>query len=968
MAEKKKTGPAKKVRSRRRFRPWRILLLLSVLGLIVIGGAGVGLVANILQSVPPIEDIDGYESAESSFIYDRHGRLITEIHGPENRVPVSIDDVPKHVKDAFLAIEDHRFYEHRGVDPEGILRALYNNLRGGPTQGASTITQQLARNIFPIGRQQSLERKLQEAVLAVQLERKFTKDEILEMYLNRMNFGHHAYGIEAAAQAFFDKNVQDLTVSEAAMLASILKAPSNYSPYRNYDRLMARRDVVLARMGELGILSAEEVRRAREEVPELAPLKSYGDYPHPHFIDHVIGELLDYFADLYVKQGEPADEARELASTMVYGGGLSVYTTLDPKIQSIVESRTETIMDVRFPRPDDETAGGGGEDGNLEGEDPEEGEPNPLEEIEAAVVTLDTRTGQILAMFGGRDRTTQMGLNLATQNPRQPGSAFKPIAVYGPALEQGWTAGTAVDDAPVSIEIVNQDPYEPRNVDGKFLGLMPMRDALAQSRNLPAVTTLQAIGPEAAVEFAQRVGISTIVADPIQGGLHDKVLSTALGGLTRGTTAMDMARAFATFGNEGINSKPYAIERVVDRYGSVWLENKPEQEAVMSAESAYVLTDMLRNVIYPHRGRPAGTAAARPLPDGRPAAGKTGTTDNWYDAWFVGYTPQMTTSVWVGHPKLKVSLVDNEGRRVHGNGIPLEIWQAIMAEAHEDLPPEDFVEPRGIQTTRICAKAGLIPGPHCPPEYQYVEIFARGTAPTDMEEMFQPVLVCEEDEEVLYEPGCGCRPVEKVFMVDRPEVMEGASVADLHWLPPTESCRESGDLWRGEGLITVYEEYFEPLVIMDLAVAREEAVLAVYSADADQVFTIPALDLAVLIPAGETVEVVFQPTGAGTLFFYFENDEGTMGPGRILVSRHPDDDPFGPPPDPGGDPGDGGPGDGDGHDVPPPAEGEGGPPGAGETDPPGGGAPGDGDGPPEDPPEGGEPGGPGQGEDEDEDG
>ncbi|MEX2355664.1 MAG: PBP1A family penicillin-binding protein [Thermaerobacterales bacterium] len=859
---------------RRRIRPWRVALVVAILGVMLTAGAGVGLMANILSDIPAVSDLDSLQQATSSFIYDRHGNLITEIYGPENRVPVNIRDIPDHVVNAFIAIEDHRFYDHFGIDPEGIVRAAYNNITGGAFSGASTITQQLARNVFPIGRDVNMRRKLQEAVLAVQMERRFTKDEILEKYLNQINLGghlrlgHNASGIEAAARVYFDKTVQDLTVAEAALLAGIPKSPSAYSPFSNADRAMARRDVVIHRMEELGYIDAATAAEALDEKLRLVELSPYGEYPYPHFVDYVINELLDHFADLYIEQGEERSQARDLAARMVYGGGLRVQTTLDPELQRFAEDEVMRIMDENFPV--------------IESEDL----------AQAAAITLDTRDGQILSLVGGRrGREVQQGFNYATQATRQPGSAFKPLMVYGPALEQGWTAGTVIDDAPVAYDIPGQPTYLPRNYDRTFKGLITMREALRLSRNVPSIKTLHSLGIDAGIDFAQRLGISTLVTE-MDRGSHDRVLSAALGGLTHGVKVLDMAQAYAVFGNEGIRNEPYAVTRVTDRFGNIWIEQRARQESVINPEVAYVITDMLRNVIYPHRIPTAGTASRWRLPDNRPAAGKTGTTNSWTDAWFVGYTPQMTTAVWMGYDKEQRTLKDLNGNNVVGGTYPAEIWHTIMSRAHEELPIEEFEQPRDIVRVRICAKAGLLPGPHCPDEFQYNEIFIRGTEPTELEEVFHTVEVCEEDENYLYESGCHCRPVERTFL-DRSDIettfrVNGRDVTftvdDMNLMAPELTCRDHEQFKQGSAGLTVYEWHFEPLVIMD-QIEGETTVLDIHSVDVDQTFLIPDLELEVEVPAGETVSVEIVWSRRGLFNFYFRHENGTLGPGRIVVNR-----------------------------------------------------------------------------------
>lgn len=879
-------GGSKK--GRRRLRPWRLLLLVLIFTFLLTGGAGVGVMAGILKDLPSVDDLSYMQTAESSFIYDRHGNLITELHGAEDREFIKFEDIPPHVKNAFLAIEDHRFYHHFGIDIGGIFRALWNNLRGGHTQGASTITQQLARTIFPIGREVTLRRKIQEAILAIQLERRYIKDEIFEMYLNQIFLGHNAYGIKAAARRFFDKDVADLTLSEAAILASIPKAPSYYSPYTNLEPLLTRRNLVLSRMAELGMVSEAEAAAAREEVPAIAELEAYGSYPYPSFVNHVIDELLGHFTRFYLQEGEDEAQAGQRAAQMVYAGGLRIETTLDPAIQETAQEAVVSTLDSAFPVP---------QLSPEESADPAKAK-NVTDPVQAAVVVLDTKDGAIRAIVGGprSEEGVQRGFNLATQGTRQPGSAFKPLIAYGAALEYGWTAGTVLNDAPTDFAIPGQPPYRPRNYgtapgsSGSYRGLITLRDAVRESKNVPAVQTLYEIGVDRGVEFAQRLGISTLVTEP-RDGRHDRVLSAALGGLTDGVTVLDMAKAYAVFGNQGIRSEPYAITKVSDRHGRVWLEQRPKQEQVISPEVAYIMTDVLRNVIYPHRLGVGGTAGRWGLPGGRPAAGKTGTTNNWTDAWFVGYTPQLTTAVWIGHAKEQRTLRDSRGSLVTGGSHPAAIWHAIMAKAHESMPVEDFPRPQNIVNAVICSKTGTLPGPYCPEGYRYTEVFIQGTEPTQVEDIFQPYLVCADRPDVLYTPGCTCDPVEKIFMRPAPqeEGEEGATdplPREPGLLPPTTTCTPFGRPVGppvGSATITVEADSFRPGRITGFR-AGSHYRLTITSTERDFRFVIPEVNLQATILAGETATVHFIPPRAGNYLFYFRADGEELGPGTLVVT------------------------------------------------------------------------------------
>ncbi|HEY8449782.1 MAG TPA: transglycosylase domain-containing protein, partial [Bacillota bacterium] len=344
-------GHPKTPRRRWRIRPWRLLLVVTVIATLGLVGVGTGFVFGAIRDLPSVEEVDRLFTAETSVIFDRHGQPITEIHGPENRVSVDFEDIPEHVRHAFIAIEDERFYRHFGVDLLGIARAAINNLLGNDIQGASTITQQLARNLFPvrIGFERTLERKVQEAIMAIQLERRYTKDEILEMYLNQIFLGHNVYGIEAASRFYFGKSVKDLTIAEAALLAGIVKGPNLYSPRVNPEAAVQRRNLVINAMWRQGYITAEQAEEARSEPLRLAERRREQGYPYPYFVDYVIQKLLDYFTTAYQHAGEDAETARQLAARDVYAGGLEIYTTLDPKIQQLAEQAVAEVMDADFP-------------------------------------------------------------------------------------------------------------------------------------------------------------------------------------------------------------------------------------------------------------------------------------------------------------------------------------------------------------------------------------------------------------------------------------------------------------------------------------------------------------------------------------------------------------------------------------------------------------------------------------------
>lgn len=560
----------------------------------------------------------------SSHIYDSAGNEIAIIHATENRVPVGIEQIPMNLQNAFVAIEDNRFYEHKGVDPRGLARAFYTNIvRGEIAEGGSTITQQLAKNAY-LTQDRTYKRKIQEIFLALQLEKQYTKQEILELYLNQIYFGQGAYGVQAAAKTYFGKNVEDLNLTECAMLAGIPKSPNYYSPFNNINAAIERRNTVLDQMITYGYISHNEAVAAKSAEIVLAP----PNVPEKHkdamyFIEYVTQLLVDrYGADA------------------VYKEGLKVYTTIDLDIQRMAEQALLTYL------PEDYT------------------DANGIVQPQGAVVAIEPKTGYIRAMVGGRG-TDQF--NRATMAERQPGSAFKPF-VFVAGLENGYTADTVIEDSPINI-----DGWKPQNDSRRFSGNVTLRTVATFSMNVPTVKIAQALGMDKAIFYAQEMGISTFV---LTGDHNDNNLATALGGLTRGVTPLEIASAYGTFANSGLYIPHNAITKVLDRNGNIIYEAQLEGRQVIAPESAAELTSMLEDVISKGTGKSAAI--------GRPAAGKTGTTSDYKDAWFVGYTPDLVASVWIGND-------DNYSLDgIMGGGLPATIWSHFMQNALLNVPAHDF--------------------------------------------------------------------------------------------------------------------------------------------------------------------------------------------------------------------------------------------------------------------------------------
>ena len=599
----------------------RIILGFGLVILVMLTGIGCGFLTASMNTKPDLAN-DILPPA-SSQIYDINGNEIANVHAAENRRPVKIEQVPKDLQNAFVAVEDNRFYEHSGVDPRGIMRALYANIRGrGVSEGGSTITQQLAKNAY-LTQDRTITRKIQEVFLALQLERQYTKQEILEMYLNQIYFGQGAYGVQAAAQTYFGKDVDKLTLNECAMLAGIPKSPNYYSPANNMQAAQARKAVVLDQMAKYGYIANSQAQKTKQEQLTLVkPVAKEKDNTAAYFIDYVTQTLID-------KYGADA----------VYKEGLKIYTTLDMDMQKAAEAAVKKLPTYRT-------------DGNG------------VQQPQAAIVAIDPHNGYIKAMVGGRG-TDQF--NRATMAIRQPGSAFKPF-VFAAALEEHFTPNTVINDAPIDI-----GGWRPQNDSGSFSGKVTMREVAQHSINVPTVKIAQKIGIDKPIYYAQAMGISTFVLD---GAQNDKQLATALGGMTKGVTPLEITSAYGTFANKGVHVEPVVIVKVLDRNGKVLEQSEPKQNSVISANSAAELTDMLQTVIKNGTGRKADI--------GRPAAGKTGTTSNYHDAWFVGYTPDLVAGVWMGND-------DNTPMHgVMGGQLPAEIWKAFMQKALAQTPAKNF--------------------------------------------------------------------------------------------------------------------------------------------------------------------------------------------------------------------------------------------------------------------------------------
>jgi 1A family penicillin-binding protein len=663
-SDTKRSGPGR----RRAFlggRRWlRWLLIVAGIGSLLVG-TGVAVAAvwafTILpRSLPSVTALETFQPLVGTKVYDDNDELLTELH-VERRIFVPLSHMPQTLRDAVIATEDRRFYYHWGIDPIGIARAFVQNYRRGRrVEGGSTITQQLTKVLF-LTPDKSLERKMKEAVLAIELERRYSKDRILEMYLNQVYFGHGAYGVEAAARTYFGKSVSELDVREAALVAGLPRAPTSYSPFEHGEAAKRRREVVLRRMVDYGALKDADAKRlARSDLGLIPPerRRTTGQY----FLEYVQQTLeAKYGADL------------------VFKGGLNVYSTLNPTIQLAAEQALRDGLKA------------------LEGRTQKTGRPG--EHPEGAIVTVDPATGYVRAMVGGYD-FFRSEFNRAVQARRQPGSAFKPF-IYIAALESGLTAATRVEDAPVSYTVgPNGQSWKPENYDRKFRGPTTLQQALEESVNIVTVKVQERVGLSRTIQVARRFGITS----PL-----DVNLSLSLG--TSDLTLMELTSAYGALANQGQWLPPTAIRYVTDAQGKLVEEHLPEPREAVSTETAYLITHMLRGVVERGTGQ-----AARAL--GRPIAAKTGTTNDYSNAWFIGYTPRVATGVWVGYDRPR-----SLGRDETGSRVAAPIWVNYMGKVLGDSPKEDFTMPDRI----VLVPVDLDPSNEC---VRVVSMaFVRGTEP-----------------------------------------------------------------------------------------------------------------------------------------------------------------------------------------------------------------------------------------------
>jgi len=599
------------------------LLSINMLAISIVTGGLVGLFISF-YNLPQLRQIRNFVPAETTYIYDIKGKLLVGLHGEANRKFVSLDQISPHLKRAVLAIEDSYFYNHHGIDPGGIGRAaLVNWASGTVKEGGSTITMQLVKNLF-LSRDRALSRKIAEAVLAIRLERILNKDQILELYLNQVYWGHNNYGVQTAAQSYFNKSAQDLTLAESALMAGLIQAPEKFSPFVDMNLARQKQRQVLRRMRELKWITKQEYDDALRQQIQLGKIKSFKASVFPYVTNAVSQELIEKF-------GRDA----------VLKGGMRVQTTVSSDLQIIAEETVKKWHKTLKERG--------------------------LKNNQIALVAIDPRTQFVKTLVGGVD-SQKSEFNRATQAQRQPGSAFKSFVYYTAFASGKFTPDTKVLDSPVSYPDGDKT-YSPRNYDNTFKGAMPIRTALALSRNVPTVKLGKSVGMNNVIKTCRTLGITSQM---------EPVSSLPLGAI--GVTPLEMASAYATFANYGWYSSPTLITRVTNSSGDLLLDNTPKPRQVLDPWASAAILDVLQSAVKEGTGRGAAL--------NRPVAGKTGTTSSERDIWFIGTVPQLTTAIWVGR--------DDNGqlaRGATGGGMVAPIWRDFMQKALHDVPVEKFKPP-----------------------------------------------------------------------------------------------------------------------------------------------------------------------------------------------------------------------------------------------------------------------------------
>lgn len=819
--QKKITSVSSKLSTKLGITIIKVLLVVMLIGVTFVGFAGLGMIKGIVDNAPDISSIDLTPEGYATKFYNTDGEEIASlVQSGSNRISASLEEMPTHLIYAFVDIEDARFFDHNGIDIKGIIRAAYKGIAAGFhfREGASTITQQLLKNkIFNAGMDEdnflvSLKRKIQEQYLAIELEKLYSKEEILENYLNMINLGSNTLGVQAAAKRYFNKDVWDLTISESAVIAAITQNPSGKNPIYYPENNNARRMDILDNMLEFGHITQAEYDEAVADDVYTRIQNNNVEYinnssVYSSFTDATLSRLI---SDLQTKKGYSEAQAQQL----VFAGGLSVFTTQDKAIQSIcdeeyrneenfpsdtkysiswawsiqhadgtTENFSERSLESFFKYGDEEKEISGDrffklifssteeadaaieafKQAKLTASDIELGEnliytPQP----QSSFVVMDQSTGEVKAIVGERgEKEVNRSLNRATSSARQPGSTFKIVSTYAAALDTaGFTlASVQYDEAGYT----SPDGYPFNNYDGKYIGFCTIREAIEDSINVVAVKTIADITPSLGFSYLKNFGFSTLVESRVasNGNTYSDInYSLALGGITDGVTNMDLTAAYAAIANNGIYTEPILYTKVLDHNGNVLIDNTPETHRVIKETTAFLLTSAMQDVVNKGTGTAARIA-------GMPTAGKTGSTSDYNDVWFVGYTPYYTAGIWSGYDENKPQT--GSERSYHR-----ALWGKIMTRVHESLEAKDFSKPDGLVQAVICKKSGKLAVEgicDCDPRGSMIatEYFVKGTEPTETCDTHIQVMVCK-DSGALATENCPAESLQPYTYIDRASI------------------------------------------------------------------------------------------------------------------------------------------------------------------------------------------------------
>lgn len=765
---------------------FRVCLFIFIALCIIGAGVVFGVITGIIDKTETVsvEEIQQYKL--TSVFYSANGNEVDSIHDEENRISVEYKDIPKNVVNAVVAIEDERFFEHHGIDIKRTLGAIVTYiLNGGDSSfGGSTLTQQLVKNVTN-DTERNWTRKIREWYNAIQVEQKLSKDQIFEAYVNKIYMGEGAYGFEVAAQTFFSKDLKDVNLAEAAILAAQIQSPEATNPYRSEEakqKLLDRQKVVLNKMLELGMISQEEHDEAvntevvfkKSDASVTSAVKSY-------FIEAVIDEII---ADLQ----EEKNYSRAQAIDAVYNSGLKIYTTMDESVQNAINEAYNNPTLFYTDRAGDF--------------------------MQSAMVVIDQSNGNVLGLIGGADeKTGNLVTNRATDVPRQPGSCMKPIGAYGPAFERGVSSpATGVDDS----QLTTVSGYDPHNYYNHFNGYVTVREAIADSMNLPALRTLMKVDIDYAFSFAKNLGLKHLVSADENKQTNDEGISQlALGGLTKGATVMEMANAYATIANGGLYIEPKLYTKVLDRNGKELLINNSEAKRVMSDSTAYMLTSCMESV-----NKAGGTGYGHVRVRNIAVAGKTGNTNDDYDQWYCGFTPYYTIACWNGYTEVGGKAGKKAiGTRKWGSYpyTSVKLFNTVMNSICSGKEAKQFTRPDSVIEASVCRDSGLVATDSCRTDPRgdrtITDLFAKGKVPTNTCTVHKTVKICTVSNKIAtsYCPST----VDKSFITrdETPAIkprdwgyMLPTATCDIHTTPQSSTTPGDDDENNGNDIVDVYKE------------------------------------------------------------------------------------------------------------------------------------------------------------------